>query len=229
MAANDYYHSSSNNNAFGHDAPLPPIPSHSPAPSRLNSVVSPVSATATHNPFNDPHSNPYNQQIEHGPSTSYNPYPNDITPGDSASQLHHSDSTYWGAGAHDEGRYNDDIPLRPQGSTMGADASTSKNQFDPNTHNAYDQPYYENALPGPHGGKQGGKRKWYNRSGGAVPWVVYILTLAQLTVFIVELVRNCRFPVPLLFHNQHQFVTISALLAFSHYNFLSLPYANKDI
>lgn len=104
-----------------------------------------------------------------------------LSPTDSRSPV---DSRFYGAGGggrtSESGLYREDIPLTSPLSPPGNGMPKQ-------------QPYEADpSLPGP---AQAPRRKRRREQGGwfrgKIPWVVYIFTLAQLTVFIAEIVRNC--------------------------------------
>lgn len=42
------------------------------------------------------------------------------------------------------------------------------------------------------------KKKKKGFFAGKIPWVVYIVSLVQITVFIVEIIKNCKSTSPLI-------------------------------
>ncbi|KAI9873641.1 MAG: hypothetical protein M1830_010766 [Pleopsidium flavum] len=172
MATDDYYNpSSTGRSGRSHDynAPLPPLPSSSPfystqMPTHIATSIAPVSS-----PFENPAYPPYAQRSQ----TSFG-----------------SDSAYHGAGqggrAQDSGPYADDIPLRPHPQKTSSEEWTAQNQ----------QRYGSDDTQGlselGKGGKgtRGRKKRRNGFFSGKIPWVVYVLTLVQTSVFIAELVRN---------------------------------------
>lgn len=173
MAANDYYNSHPPDQIRRSDAPLPalPIPLSSYSSYRpdhagqADSPITPIDYDA-----NGPFHRHYSQQSMGG------------------------DSKYYGAGGggrvSEQGTYADDIPLRSNLAKYSTDGgSPSKQPF-----------AEENGLPYPTSEPQPGtnqkrkrKKKKFFRLNNT--WVVYVLTIIQVTVFIVELVRNGRFHV----------------------------------
>ena len=145
------------------DAPLPPLP----VPTSSFSAYRPGQASRLDSPvspINDPSSPVYH---------------------DYSQQSLDSGTAYFGAGgggkSSEQGPYADDIPLRSQ-----------KNSVDELPRSEH--PQRINSLP-KDDNRPRRRRKQEKEKGlfsGRVPWVVYILTLAQLTVFIAELVRSCQ-------------------------------------
>lgn len=76
------------------------------------------------------------------------------------------------------------IPLQPQ--YPKSDERRDSGHCDPE----YEAQYPPPKPPGGVGRKRV-KKGWF---GGRIPWVVYTLTLVQITVFIVEIVKNCAKP-----------------------------------
>ena len=168
MAANDYYNSRSTDQIRRSDAPLPPLPIPLSSYSsykldhagQADSPITPIDYDA-----NGPFHRHYSQQSMGG------------------------DSKYYGAGGggriSEQGAYADDIPLR---------SNLAKYSTDGESPNKY--PFAEeNALPYPTSEPQSGtnqkrkrKKKPFFRLNNT--WVVYVLTVIQVTVFIGELVRN---------------------------------------
>lgn len=102
------------------------------------------------------------------------------------------DHRFYGAGGggrlNDSGAFGEDIPLRPR-SEQDAPGSESPQ---------HDGLGNDKALPPPAGHRRRKRRREPERKKGLkgffqgkVPWVVYIFTLVQVTVFIVEIVKNC--------------------------------------
>lgn len=95
-----------------------------------------------------------------------------------------------GAGDHDTSsrpsRFSDTIPLTNH-------QTINTNQHDSRTHlNQYDNsPESETAPPLLPSQKQKQKKK-KGFFSGKIPWVVYVVSLVQITVFIVEIVQNCK-------------------------------------
>lgn len=99
---------------------------------------------------------------------------------DSESQLY---SAGGGIRAHDPGSFCDNIPLRPH-----PEPDLSEVDFFQTA-----SPQHDKVLPVPARQRRRRKRPELEKRGlfqGRVPWVVYIFTLVQLTVFIVEMVKN---------------------------------------
>ena len=169
MAANHFYNSHPSDQIRRADAPLPPLPiplsSYSSyRPEHTGQADSPI--TPTDYDTNGPFHRHYSQQSIGG------------------------DSKYYGAGGggriSEQGAYADDIPLRSNTVQYSTDGEP------PNK-----QPFAEETgLPYPSSEPQAGtnrkrqrKKKFFRLSN---TWVVYVLTVIQVTVFIVELVRNGR-------------------------------------
>jgi hypothetical protein len=102
------------------------------------------------------------------------------------------DRRFYGVGGggriNDSGGFGEDIPLRPR-SEQNAPGSESPQ---------HDGSGGDKALPPPAGHRRRKRRREPERKKGIkgffqgkVPWVVYIFTLVQVTVFIVEIVKNC--------------------------------------
>ncbi|KAL9107636.1 MAG: hypothetical protein Q9187_008401, partial [Circinaria calcarea] len=171
MAANDYYNSHPSDHLAQQrrsDAPLPPLPI-------------PLSSYSSYRPDHAGQADSPITPIDYDVNSSFHTHHSQQSIG--------GDSKYYGAGGggriSEQGAYADDIPLRsnvPKYSTDGE--SPNKQAF-----------AEENGLPYPTGEGQSGanrrrqkKRKSFFRLKNT--WVVYILTLIQITVFIAELARN---------------------------------------
>ena len=174
MAANEYYQAF--NPAAHHDPTSPtshtsqgaydPYNSHqAPSTSHL-----PQQSYTSYNPHGTSTDSPYHStpQSPQGDFT-YRPY---------ESTTHSTSSPYNASGAlaggreHDRTSYADDVPLRPQGKT--------------HTDNAFpdhygDDPAVVDRVP---------ERKTKKSFLARIPWVVYTLTLVQVSVFIAELAKN---------------------------------------
>ena len=86
---------------------------------------------------------------------------------------------------NDSGRFADNIPLRPQHEQIPS-AEVLPQEADPDLNKSLPNPVSQRRK----------KRREPEKTGffrGRVPWVVYIFTLVQLTVFIVEMVKNGEF------------------------------------
>lgn len=79
-------------------------------------------------------------------------------------------------------RYSDQIPLRPRPNPMPRGFPAASTYADDGIRNSDDSGR----------GRNQGRRRRRGFFAGKIPWVVYTLTLLQLTVFIVELVKNCK-------------------------------------
>jgi len=79
-------------------------------------------------------------------------------------------------------QYSESIPLKQQSSlnTAPDDWRKQPTNYPPSPESQNPQ-----LLPKP---ERKTKKKWFS---GKVPWVVYTLSLIQLTVFIVEIIKNC--------------------------------------
>jgi len=170
MAANEYYHPQptrpNDHLSFNMNAPLPPVPSTSPSPSRQH-TVSPISSPFDDHSYPDPHV---------------------------SQQSLYSDGHYNGAGSGGRGDnqspFADDIALKDRSPNNG-------------DHRAWDQTYHpgleDNQQLQPLDGDGLGKgrkrrlRGFPFNSSGRVPWVVYFFTLVQVTVFIAEIIKNCKY------------------------------------
>ena len=81
-----------------------------------------------------------------------------------------------------ESLYSDQIPLRPRPHPISRELPDMGTYADDGLRSSDDSG---------RGRKQGWRKKGF--FAGKVPWVVYTLTLLQVIVFIVELVKNCKF------------------------------------
>lgn len=88
----------------------------------------------------------------------------------------------------DSGGFSDDIPLRPR-SEQNAPEGYALQQ---------DQSGSDKGLPSTADRRRRKRRREPEKKqglrgffSGKVPWVVYTFTLIQVTVFIVEIVKNC--------------------------------------
>ena len=163
MATNDFYQVSNRVDRRRSDAPLPPLP----VPTSSFSAYKPGQASRLDSPVSPIHD------------------PNSPMYRDYSQQSLDSSTAYYGAGeggkANEQGPYADDIPLRSQ-----------KNSADELPRSEH--PQRINSLP-KDDDRPRRRRRQEKKKGlfnGRVPWVVYILTLAQVTVFIAELVRSCK-------------------------------------
>ena len=87
--------------------------------------------------------------------------------------------------SNDSGRFADNVPLKPQHEQTPSDGELSKKG----------DPDLDKSLPIPVSQRRKRRREPEKKGffKGRVPWVVYIFTLVQLTVFIVEMVKNGEF------------------------------------
>lgn len=184
MASNDYYHDTRNqhtdydnydNYDRRQDAPLPALPPQQPS-----------------SPLDD---RPYPYQNYEQPDTAYrgNTYPQSQTPG---SMFH--GNTYQGnyASRHspvderDPFGDHDAVPMDNYKYKHSSQSSTV-----PVITPVYDDPFVRDVDPNsnkrrwPRGARASGGKKngWFS---GQITWVCYILTLIQIIVFIVEIIKN---------------------------------------
>src|SRR6266536_4977875 len=163
MAANDYYNSQPSQDQGYHNRFYD---QHSPAP--------PPESSKPGNPFNalTSSNSPYN---DHGYGD----------PHRQSQQTLNSDTGYYGGAGgrlHDSVSYADNIPLKTH-----AQSNTSEEWAPQNPHEPHSP---ESQRPGPLqdlGRRPKKKVRFLSRQ---TPWFVYIITLVQLTGFIVEIVRN---------------------------------------
>ena len=88
-------------------------------------------------------------------------------------------------GGRDASPYADDIPLRPRPPPKDPEDRIGQ---DPRLgHSDDDGTFAGSAKQRP---SEGRRRKRSGMFRGKVPWVVYILTLIQVSVFIAELAKN---------------------------------------
>ena len=100
-----------------------------------------------------------------------------------------SERSFYGAGRggriNDSGHFFDSIPLRPQPETSSSQEDFLRDHL----------PDGDKSLPSPISQRRRKRRREPEKKkgffAGKVPWVVYMLTLVQITVFIVEIVKNC--------------------------------------
>ena len=192
MAANDYY----NPTATPANNSLPPHPQFQ---SHITPAVPPLTTTQPypeHDPFTRPPTNaspispfetPFDDRIYPAGRPTNQPY-------DSQSSLG-ADSRYYGQGGggrpqDSTGSFRDDIPLQNHPSVP------PKDHYVNDQDHVYDAPIrpanLEAGRPNRNSSRLGmnkpKKSKWKQ------PWVCYIFGLVQIIVFIVEIVRNCKFP-----------------------------------
>ena len=171
MAANDYYnHSSSgpSGKRYDYNAPLPPLPSSSPVYPIPKPTKSATSLPPS--PFEDPAYPPYPQHSQ----TSFG-----------------SESAYYGTGqrgrAQDPSGYADDRPLRPHPRKEDSEDWMAQNQQQFRLDEVGESVERRKQRKS----SRSGKRRSGGFFSGRIPWVVYVLTLVQASVFIGELVKNC--------------------------------------
>lgn len=170
MAANEYYSDrpSSRYSRQNSDLPRPRLPPPSPSysaykPSNAETIVSPITDS-----FDEPTYPAHNQRNQ---------------------QALGVDSMYRGAGVigdRDANPYADDIPLRPR--PPPKDSEEQRGQDPRRGYSNEDGSFVGSAK---HRDPESRQRR--RRSGmfrGKIPWVVYILTLIQVSVFIAELAKN---------------------------------------
>ena len=189
MASNDQYNTGrpdpSERPYRGSYTPSTPI-KHNPH-AALPPLPMPTSSYTAYRPMNhSPTSTPLFDKYSELDS------PNSLRKG-SGSEL---DQRYFGAGgggtANGPGPFADDIPLRKQEPRPYPDNNLNQSQL-PSAERG-EMPMGERK---PRQNRQRSRRKDEVKKGffgGKIPWVCYILTLIQCTVFIVELVRNCKLP-----------------------------------
>ena len=199
MAHNDYYYGASGNNYNRPQDSFADYPTASPSPVSYNQSLplypspSPVQRPANADrpanasPFDtafDDNVYPMNSHSR-PPSTSVGPYSSTLN----LSQ--HPDTSYYGAGNISPQQNRpyppENIPLqdRNKDAEMGTD-------------HVYDAP---GAVAGGARKKKKGKvglgqLGMFGADRKRIPWVVYILTIAQVIVFIVEIARNGKLPSP---------------------------------
>ncbi|KAI9828790.1 MAG: hypothetical protein M1832_001895 [Thelocarpon impressellum] len=167
MAANEYYQGSQAYRLppidFHDQAPPPPPASEKPLSPSKSGPAS-VARPADPSPFDD-----YAYATQAGPAR-------DNRPGAGGDPYH-------------QNPFADDVPLReyPSPGAPGGPKGQSPQQFDP---------ALESGLPPPDPDVDGRKKKSGKRRfnplnpKGRTPWFVYIMTLIQITVFIVEIAKN---------------------------------------
>lgn len=148
-----------------------------------------MNAPGTHS-----HSRPYPS-----PASSYNDlgrnpfaaYPNPYALSSQHSLV--SDSGRYSPGGlnHDYDQYAEDIPLKSHAQYTGVSPAPQQNWMHQPTQYA---PVYPQPIPEPLVEPPQPKRRRRGIFGfrGKIPWVTYILTIVQIAVFIVELVKNCK-------------------------------------
>lgn len=199
---NDYYYGSGHNNPIGpqgtftdhpaaspsplsYDQNLPPYPGSSSPLQRPANVDRPTHASPFDTAFDDnvypmnPHSRPSSTN-PHGPYSSTMSLPQ------------HHDTTYYGAGNHspDQG-----MPYPPE--NIPLQDRTYKQDAEIGTDHVYDAPGSSAARRRKKKGKVGlGQLGMMGADRKRIPWVVYIFTIAQVVVFIVEIARNGKLNCP---------------------------------
>jgi membrane associated rhomboid family serine protease len=162
MAANDYFNASSTSNYYS---------SHNTNSSQAPYIAyNPSSSSASDPPFSQSTIN-HTFGAEHTQDTKYSSDNNYY--GSSAPQLPKKDSPL--------DPPSDFIPLQPKLSTTSSNPQNQSSQYPPSPESQTEA----QLLPTPRKKKK--KDGWFH---GKIPWVVYVCTLAQLTVFVVEIIRN---------------------------------------
>ena len=184
MAANDYYNPTPSYHipAVDFDTPPPPPPasdkpSNREKTSRSKDYMRPVSPTRS--PFDD---------YTHA-TASYPPTPPE--PGRVRRQYSGSHA----ADGRQQDPYADNVPLRDYPADSGAGRSGGKNGqtgFQPEMENGGFPPNDNPNMPPKKKGRFGRRRFNPMNPKDRTPWFVYIMTLIQVTVFVVELVQNCK-------------------------------------
>lgn len=212
MAANDYFNSYSHQQQqYQHEEPPQPYHSafdtpsqqhtvppsyHSQAPSIQGSAPSRVgSARPQEMPPVSPFEAPFDDHVYPAPPA-VPPHRQD------SSNSYGQDSQYYGQGGGGRpqdgmGYSRDDIPLRENPQVPAKDASTD-HVYDPNLNDhVYDAG--ESGIPSHLKNQKRNSRMsevmgmgLMNKKKG-IPFVTYTLTLVQVVVFIVEIVKNCKF------------------------------------
>lgn len=163
MAANDYFNPSSNfDPRFNeNNPPPPPPPSTKPAP--IYTSPSPGSPS------------PYESSGRRHPNR------------DSQNTLF-SEPDYYsnshGGRTYGSDQYADDIPLKSNARHSGQGPWMNENTQYPPSPESHRLPPLDNSST--HQGRSRGRRFFKKK----IPWVVYVISLAQIIVFIIELVRN---------------------------------------
>ncbi|KAK4692963.1 hypothetical protein P7C71_g4339, partial [Lecanoromycetidae sp. Uapishka_2] len=172
MAANDYYNGSSMRSPTRstHSTSGTLSPKSPKSPQFKSLPPDPYTAYTPHHvqPPAPYMSSPYDRQ-SYDQETSYHPW---------AEQSHQASPYNAGGIEQEPNPFDDDIPLRQHPSKGGSDAVPSQYS---------DDPAIVDRRPG--NGDRRREEPWYR---GKIPWVVYILTTIQITVFIAELSRNGR-------------------------------------
>ena len=140
---------------------------------------------------------PYNPSQSLGPSPySQNYYASNNQPAPSLAPLYHSNDPL-------DHRPSPPLPNPPKRSSTYSDEDRAKpqgrlqtNQSEwPSTQDTAYPPSHESQYPNPALLPSPTRKKKKKRKGGCisgkVPWFVYFVTLVQITVFVVEIIKNC--------------------------------------
>jgi hypothetical protein len=163
MAANDYFNSSSNFDQRFQDNNPPPPPPSSAKPAPIYTSPNSVSPSP------------------------YQSYGGRHANRDSQNTLF-SEPDYYSGGHGGRGngsdQYADDIPLKSNARHSGQGPWMNENTQYPPSPESQRLPPMDNSST--HEGRSR-RKKFFKKK---IPWVVYVTTLAQIIVFIVEIVRN---------------------------------------
>ena len=177
MAANDYHNFSTPNGYSSrrqYDHALPPLP----IPTSRFSSYAPSQAQSPLSPFDSPVHDPHSAQRHQSRQSLGN------------------EGEYFGD-SRGANPYTDDIPLRSHAQPQRVgDGKMEAGEYP--SHEDPTLPRKERKMR-----QSRRRRKKTGFFSGKVPWVVYGLTLIQITVFIAEIVRNCKL---------HPFLCMTSLL-----------------
>jgi len=181
MAANDYYNTASQQSNSQYQTYNPdPAPAYQSKPSSLHPSQRPAAAVASPvspiQPGASPFEAPFDDHVY--PMGGHDQYRQD------SQNTLGSDSRYYGQqGGRQESQnsFSDNLPLRDYPQPPAKDNDTD---------HVYDAP-----AATPQNLEDGRKRRsglggYFKSPKKKIPWVVYILTLIQSIVFIVEIVKN---------------------------------------
>ncbi|KAI9891420.1 MAG: hypothetical protein M1814_002739 [Vezdaea aestivalis] len=167
MASYDYYNSASSPtrpnkpSSPDYNAPLPPTPSESLKPSRINTSPPPLKP-------------PYHDTYSHSDSSPYSRHHQDRIESDTSLG---GDSAYHGpigrTGGH-HNQYSDDVPLRPFPSKGSAESPQ----------------VFETGTQLPSLKKKKGIKRFLGSGKEATTWICYIFFLVDMSVFIAEIAKN---------------------------------------
>lgn len=139
-------------------------------------------------PYNQPQSTFYSQaehglpQIQSRPSMAPSYHSND--------PLDHRQSPPAHSKLHSPNTYSENIPLKDR-----TRIQTNQSEWPPAQNTAYPpSPESHNPEPGllPTSDRKKRRKKKKGFFAGKVPWFVYFISLVQITVFIVEIIKNCK-------------------------------------